>query len=111
MEEKPYDWNWEHIPWICHLEYDGRQIKVPFGMGIGHGLTPPDLFLVLDTCFRDAYATDISFSEWCWEIGYEDWNPEHLKIYEDCVESGKQLHYLFGEDYEKIKEELENRTY
>lgn len=97
--------------WYCHLEYDGRQIKVPFFMGIGHEGKPPNLFVVLDSCFGDAYANDISYSEWCWEFGYEEWNPKHLKTYEACAEGGRQLRFLFGEDYEKIKEEIESRNY
>lgn len=109
--DKPYDWKWEHDAWICHLEYDGRQIKVPFGMGIGLDGKAPDLFLVLDACFRDAYANDTSYSDWCWEYGYDDWDPENLKTYESCAEGGRQLRFLFGEDYEKIKEEIENRNF
>jgi hypothetical protein len=109
-DQKPRG-NWEADAWKCFLEYDHRQITLPFFMGKGFDGQPPNLFIVLDSCFRDADIGENSFCEFCWEFGYEEWNEDHRETYDKCVEMGRQLRYLFGPDYEGIQKEIESYYY
>ena len=93
--------------WTVTIGYEGREMTIPYYMGKGHNGAEPELEMVLESCFLDSSAKDMSFHEWCAEYGYDTDSISNKQTYKACVAIGEQLEEVFGEDLETIEEELQ----
>lgn len=100
--------NWKHDKWDVELYYNDtdEEIKVEYRMGTGHHGAEPEKEDVIQSLFIDSEAEDLSFEEWCSELGMNDDSIKALKIYKDCKQNAKKLRQLLGHDYEAIRDEI-----
>ena len=89
--------------WTCTLRYRGRQYTFPFYMGKAL-CREPTISDVLYSLVSDSEASEMSFSEWCGELGYNDDSRKAERTYQACVRVGARLKKLFGADYDAIVE-------
>lgn len=91
VEENP-NMNWSsarHYKTI--LKMDNRQMTVYFSMGLGLS-HEPTIEEVLDCIAMDSfsYLNDDSFEDFCKEFGYDIFNKQHKKVYDNIMKQGKK---------------------
>jgi hypothetical protein len=67
----------------------------------------PKAGVVLDILIKEAEYGDMSFSQFCDELGYDYNSREHESIYHRCMDIGRELRQFFGADLTKIKDVIE----
>lgn len=62
---------------------------------------------VLASCIQDAEYGQMSFSQFCDELGYDYNSREHEAVYRRCMDVGRELRQFFGADLKKIRDVIE----
>lgn len=86
--------------WTCTLAYEGRTMTVPFYMGPALS-GEPDVLDVLSSLFLDADAVNEDYYDWCDGIGMAP-SRQAQQTYDACVEIGRTLRTLLGDDFDAI---------
>jgi hypothetical protein len=88
--------------WLVVLSYDGKSLPVWYTLGMAHKGSP-DKYDVLSSMLTD--ATSETFDDWCSEYGYENDSFASKRIYDACLQQGKETKWLLGKDlFEQAKE-------
>ena len=58
----------------------------------------PSAAAVLHCLLSDAEARDMSFGDWCDNLGYDDDSIKALNIYKQCEETARALKKVFTRD-------------
>jgi hypothetical protein len=109
--QNPNNTDWKDADhWKCVLVCGKRntQLTVHYSMGYGHNGRKPNVCEMLSSLASDANSSDMSFSEFCREFGYEEYDEDDYgryvknkkveKIYKACVKSEKDLKRLLGNE-------------
>ena len=89
------------------LKNNGKRFTIDYFMGMAHK-EPPKVSDVLYSLTMDAYALEVSFSDWCAEYGYNEDSRKDLALYKKCVATSEKLYSLFSdEEIENFKQLLE----
>jgi hypothetical protein len=92
-------------PYMVTLRYGRRSMRVPFYMG--PALTDePTAADVLSCLILDASATEISFEEWCADLGYDEDSRKAEATYRACVKNGQKVRRLLGDAFDTVAETL-----
>lgn len=95
------------------IEISGGGVSFEFDYFVGCGILEiPKKERVLENLFSDAsfYENSANFESFCEELGYNSDSREAEKIYNDCGETFKNLHKIFGADYEAVRSSFEEIT-
>ena len=69
----------------------------------------PEIAGLLYSLLLDIEADNMSFSNWCNELGYNDDSIKHFNIYQDCCKESKQWKNIFNSvitaEFKKILED------
>jgi len=96
--EKLDRWQKQSSPWTCTLTFQGRRLTVDYFQG--HAVTEkPDSPNVLSSLLSDASFAQLSFEEFCGELGYET-SKEARKTYRACLAMATKLEKLLGNEYQ-----------
>jgi hypothetical protein len=134
-EENHWDDKTVQDHFVVTLEYQGRKMEgIDYYMGIGHRVNQkgerlpiqfgrktlydveqeksykprkPKVEEVLNCLLLDSTATDLTFDEWCGELGYDTDSRKAEKTFNLCNEQGKLLKRLLGEEYDYFMEHNE----
>lgn len=96
--EKLDRWQQQSNPWTCTLTFQGRRLTVDYFQGTGISENP-DSPGVMSSLLSDASFAQMSFEEFCNELGYEP-SKEARKIYRACLAMKTKLEKLLGNEYE-----------
>jgi hypothetical protein len=55
----------------------------------------PSAAAVLYSLLSDGEAVNQSFSDWCYDLGYDSDSIKALRVYQQCEETGRELRRLF----------------
>ena len=103
-DERPGMTNWYSVT----LEYQGRTLTVPFGMGVGltDDPTPEDVInsLALDA---SGYENARDFEDWASEYGYDTASRKAYNTYQQVAAFTEQLKTFLGEEYSAYLYETE----
>lgn len=69
---------------------------------------PPTAIDVLNACLSDASAIDLTFENWCSELGFDPDSRKAERIYNQCIQQTIQLKQLLGGDFGHF---IENNEY
>lgn len=99
--EKQDNWQRNANDYRITLYYLGRQISVDFwqGTGIDH---EPDVTNVLECLISDTIAGEVSFKEFCGDMGYSADSRDAFGIWQQCKRLGRRVHRLLGDDFDKF---------
>lgn len=112
-EERPAGWDGQLADkFICKLSYGDSNLELPFYMGLGNRVNGkphnPSVADVLSCLLNDAFAMELTYSEWCSEYGYDYNDRTAERIFKQCNDMGKQLKRFLGDDFEYF---MENNEY
>lgn len=112
-EEKTAGWGDQKADkFICNLSYKNNNLELPFFMGKGNRVNNepqnPSVAEVLNCLLIEAFALELTFSDWCSEYGYDADSRTAESIFKRCNEMGKQLKRFLGDDFEYF---MENNEY
>lgn len=89
------------------LKNNGKKFTLDYHMGMAHQ-NEPKLSDVLYSLIMDSQAVEMSFSEWCSMLDYDENSMKDFKIYSQCKRLGKKFYSLFdNEEIENFKQLLE----
>lgn len=97
--------------WTCTIEYQGKQMVVPFYMGVGLGNREPQKKDVLECIFQDVrnvghYDDQLKdFANFMIDTGFND-PQKAVHAYTTCVNIRYDLERLFGDEYEAFEESV-----
>lgn len=92
---------WDANHYCVTLRYDGRQMTTYFSMGIG--LTDkPSAIEVVGCLVRDAHYSSYSFSEFCYDLGYDEDSRSAERTWKAIKKQTTRLRRLLGADYERF---------
>lgn len=86
------DRGWDHN--VFEVSINGRKMPVNFRAGMAATV---DEEMVLGAYSRDAYSADMTYPDWCGELGMENTN-EVLAMWESCAEIKALLIEAVGAD-------------
>lgn len=101
-----HDMDW----WDVTLQYDGRRMLVPFGMGRGHHGAEPTAYDVLQSLVLDAAGTENArdYEDWASEYGYDEDSRSGVRAYEQTVKQTGRLRAFLGDLYDAYLWETDN---
>ncbi len=69
----------------------------------------PTLEAVLHSLALDSEAIEMSFNDWCDNLGYDNDSMKAFGMYQACCESAKKLNLIYTrEEIKQIKEALQD---
>ncbi len=83
------------------LRYQGRRMTVPFWTGIGW-THEPSAADVLDCLASDAGSAQLSFEDWCEELGYDSDSRKAERTYNATLKQTEALRRLMGDDFDAL---------
>lgn len=94
---------WSANHYKCTLRAWGRQMTVPFSMGLGH-TREPNALDVLYCLVSDASSLHNArdFEDWASEFGYDTDSRKAEKLYKTIKLQAKKLNKFLGEHCEEI---------
>lgn len=109
---KSKEGDWVRDDWAVVLKYQGRSMSTEFHTGVGlrknNKPVPPKVPDVLYCLLMDSSALDLTFEEWCSEMGYDTDSRKAEKIYNLCVENAIKVKRLLGKDFQYF---MDNNEY
>lgn len=101
-----YDNGWEHRAYSVTLDFGafGGQVwrGVPYSMGMALS-GGPDAAMVLDCLILDARFGDLSFEEFCDELGYDHDSRKAEATHKECFKTARKLRKILGDtEYERL---------
>jgi hypothetical protein len=99
--------SWDCNEWSVELEYEGRTIETKFYTGLA--ILEPTVDDVLHSLLMDGRASDYSsFEEWASDFGYDEDSRSAEATYHDCLENGRKIQKLLGDDVAYFEEKYED---
>jgi len=106
MTKRDADKPWECFQWRVTFAKGTTWQTFDYYCGLAHVIKakrffepdkprPPTAATVLHSLLLDATATEENFSDWCSNYGYSDDSMKALRVYQDCIETGRRLRTLF----------------
>lgn len=83
------------------LHRKGRRMTVPFYMGIAH-TAEPTVRDVMECLASDATSGELSFEEFCRDLGYDEDSRRAERVWKSVVSQTKKLRKFLGEDFDAI---------
>lgn len=85
--------------WRCKIgSPSGKSYTFFFSKGRGHKGASPRISEVLQSFKNDLYYQDLSFEDFCSELGYSSDSIEAYKVYKAFVRQNKKVREFFGEN-------------
>lgn len=84
--------------WRVTLRHGSRRYTLTFSKGRGHNGAPPSVSEVLECVQSDATYPDMSFEEWCRELGYDEDSRRAERTYNAVVKQTERARALIGDD-------------
>jgi hypothetical protein len=78
-----------------------RTVEAAAKMGYTKPVTP-NVADVVYSLMVDATGTDLTFEDWCYDIGYDTDSRKALDMYLKCQENSKKIRNLLGADFESL---------
>jgi hypothetical protein len=94
--------------WTVKLQFEKRQMTIPFFMGYGHNGKEPNLKTVLHSLVTDYHAGKESFNDFCGNFGYDEDSRNAERTWNACKAIALKMENLFGEKLEKIELAVED---
>ena len=79
----------------------GRQLTVPFYMGVAH-TRGPSAADVLYCLASDAQAGDLSFEDFCSDFGYDSDSRKAEQTWKACVRMAPRVRRFLGEHFDAV---------
>lgn len=98
------DFEGDHWKVTLKNKKNGKRMTTPFSKGYGHHGAPPDVVEVIATLCMDSYYTDMTFDEFCDELGYDNDSRKAHQSYLNTIRQGKKFEEFLGEDLEEMRE-------
>jgi len=99
------DKKWPHNEWLVTV--NGESFQCRTGLGIKE---KPTQNMVLESLFLDASCGQESFNDFCDNLGYSNDSIKAFDNYRQCMENAKKLRKALGNEYNTIKESIENQS-
>jgi hypothetical protein len=97
--EVPEGWAHGTHPYKVHLRYKGRKLTTPFFMGPACE-REPSAADVLSVLLTDASCGDMSFDEFCRNMGLDTDSRKAERTWKACRDMIPRLHRFLGDDFE-----------
>jgi hypothetical protein len=96
--------------WNVTLQFEGRQVTIPFGMGSGHHGAEPTAHDVLSAVLSDASSAENnpSFEDWAGEYGYDTDSRSAEGTYRQVMAQTEKLRAFLGGKYDTYLWETDN---
>ncbi len=94
---------WEHDRWRVTLRLGRRRLTTTFRMGMAHGGKAPDAAGVVYSLLIDARAGELSFEDFCGELGYDQDSRRAEQIWKACNRVAPRVRCLLGEHFEMLE--------
>lgn len=102
LSEKGHDkGGWECDAWRATFSRGGSAFSCPYYTGIGLRAraaskpVPPQAASVLYVLLRDVEAADMSFPNWCGELGHDEYSRKAFDTYMQCCDTARELRAVF----------------
>ncbi|MHB1126757.1 MAG: hypothetical protein ACYC2T_07320 [Bacillota bacterium] len=94
--------------WTIHMQFEDRQLTVPFHKAPDQKSNKPSAAEVLVCLFFEASAYDNTedFKHFCYVLGFDS-DSEAEQIYKQCFETSLKLRDFLGEAYGEFEDALE----
>jgi len=97
------DNGWMHRAWTCKLRYQGRQMTVPFRMGMD--LEEPSVEGVIACLLLDTAAgSSNTFEEFAHQFGYDTDSRTAEAVWKKCRQNALKLRRFLQEDFAAFEE-------
>ena len=96
--DKQEDWQRQANSYHCTLRYKGRQYSFDYWCGVGIE-REPDAETCLDSLLSDAQSGELSFEDFCGELGYDQDSRKAERIHNACHKASVSMQRLLGEDF------------
>jgi hypothetical protein len=87
---------WARQEWRVTLRCEGRRMSFPYYGG--GAASDPSADDVVESLTLDALALEVSFPEWCAELGYDTDSRSAESTYRACRSLGRRFARLLGSD-------------
>lgn len=100
LTTKKDEWRRDKNAWTVTLKYGGRKLSVPFFTGDLHG--EPTAADVISSLCIDANCGEMSFEDFCSELGYDEDSRSAEATWKACVKTAPRVRKLLGDRYEEV---------
>lgn len=98
------DFQGDHWKISLKNKKNGKRMTIQYSKGYGHKGAPPDIVDAIATLCGDSYFTDLTFDEFCDELGYDNDSRKAHRTYLNVIKQGKKFEEFLGEDLEEMRE-------